>query len=191
MRGGMGSSFSTCRRGALSWVAQRHLFYFRKSNSQTAPYELCLLGTSSSKEAVLAGNDQLPPGGRLRPGPEGRRTCPRSTGTIFDIYISSSIARHLPPRAQGGAAFADEPCQPRPGAWAESSSSIVTRRQGSQEGGSKEKGLPASQTHKPHAVVSVHSGAGRMPPPPLRCLVKVGTKYTFTIFISGKSTCIS
>lgn len=26
-------------------------------------------------------------------------------------------------------------------------------------------------------------------PPPLRCLVEVSTKYTFTIFISGKSTC--
>lgn len=138
----MGSSFSTCRRGALSWVAQRHLFYFRKSNSQTAPYELRLLGTSSSKEAVLAGNDQLPPGGRLRPGPEGRSTCPRSTGTIFDIYISSSIARHLPPRAQGGAAFVDEPCQPRPGAWAESSSSIVTRDREARREAQRRKAFP-------------------------------------------------
>lgn len=61
-------------------------FIFRESNSQTAPYELCLLGTSSNKEAVLAGNDQLPPGERLRPragGAEDGRTCPQSTGDYF------------------------------------------------------------------------------------------------------------
>lgn len=30
---------------------------------------------------------------------------------------------------------------------------------------------------------------GKTLPPPLSCLVEVGTKYAFTVFIPGKSTC--
>lgn len=78
--GGTGSRFCTPRGEDLSRGHRGTVLFLEKVNSQAAPEELCLPGTRSDREAVVAGSRQLPPGEA-----EAGRTCPRSTGARFGL----------------------------------------------------------------------------------------------------------